>query len=319
VPATPFWLPELKDGVFDGSLLLTRAEGEFTKLMPQILRSTIGQQSEPQLEVIKSFRQSSWCRSRRKRCFDVLVATTLLIPVAPLIPLIILLVKLDSPGPAFFIKHRVGMGGGDFPMFKFRTMEHEKRDGLYLTRAGDLRITRVGRLLRKWKLDEIPQLWNVIRGDMSIVGPRPHMRRLLGNSLKLRDFLSIRPGVTGAATIHFRHEEQILPRISELELETYYIQNILPKKMRLDMDYAARATFWSDFKMVLSTFGEVVLPHRAGKNTETVARPRWRWFAPSDNQRAGDEGNLRRESVNAPIHSSSRSSVEAPSSSMPVA
>jgi lipopolysaccharide/colanic/teichoic acid biosynthesis glycosyltransferase len=250
--------------------------------MPQTLGSKIEQQNELQLEVIKSFRQSRWCRSRRKRCFDVLVATALLIPVAPLIPLIILLVKLDSPGPAFFIKHRVGIGGGDFPMFKFRTMEHERRDGIYLTRAGDFRITRVGRLLRKWKLDEIPQLWNVIRGDMSIVGPRPHMRRLLGQSWKLRDFLSLRPGVTGAATIHFRHEERILPPISESDLETYYIQNILPTKMQLDMDYAARATFWSDFKLLLSTLGEVALPHGSGKNTETLARPRWRWLAPNN-------------------------------------
>jgi len=190
-------------------------------------------------------------------------------------------------------------------MYKFRTMEHEKRDGIYLTRAGDLRITRVGRLLRKWKLDEIPQLWNVIRGDMSIVGPRPHMRRLLGNSLKLRDFLSIRPGVTGAATIHFRHEELILPRISELELETYYIQNILPRKMQLDLDYAAQATFWSDFKLLLSTFGEVALPHGSGKNAETLARPRWRWLAPPDN-RAGNDGDLRRESMGAPREFSNR-------------
>jgi lipopolysaccharide/colanic/teichoic acid biosynthesis glycosyltransferase len=290
--------------------------------MPQTLRSTIGQVHEPQLEVIKSFRQSSWCRSRRKRCFDVLVATALLIPVAPLIPLIILLVKLDSPGPAFFVKHRVGMGGEDFPMFKFRTMEHEKRDGIYLTRAGDMRITRVGRLLRKWKLDEIPQLWNVIRGDMSIVGPRPHMRRLLGNSLKLRDFLSIRPGVTGAATVHFRHEEQILPRISELELETYYIQNILPRKMRLDMDYASKATFWSDFKMLLSTFGEVALPHGSEKTTETLAQPRWSWLAPADTHRAehrtAEAAGLRREATAAQMHTSARS-VGTSSSSMPVA
>jgi lipopolysaccharide/colanic/teichoic acid biosynthesis glycosyltransferase len=208
------------------------------------------------------------------------VATALLIPVAPLIPLIILLIKLDSPGPAFFVKHRVGTGGEDFHMFKFRTMEHEKQGGIHLTRAGDLRITRIGRVLRKWKLDEIPQLWNVIRGDMSLVGPRPHLRRLLGQSLTLRDFLSMRPGMTGAATICFRHEEQILPRISELELETYYIHSILPKKMQLDMDYAARATFWSDFKLLLSTFDEVVLPNGRGKNTETLARPRWRWLAP---------------------------------------
>ena len=88
--------------------------------------------------------------------------------------------------------------------------------------------------------------------------------------------------MTGAATIHFRHEERILPPISESDLETYYIQNILPTKMQLDMDYAARATFWSDFKLLLSTFGEVALPHGSEKNTETLARPRWRWLAPNN-------------------------------------
>jgi lipopolysaccharide/colanic/teichoic acid biosynthesis glycosyltransferase len=278
--------------------------------MPQTLRSTIG----PQLEVICSFRQSSWCRSRPKRCFDVLAATVLLIPVAPFIPLIILLIKLDSPGPAFFVKHRVGMDGEDFPMFKFRTMEHEKRDGIYLTRAGDMRITRVGRLLRKWKLDEIPQLWNVIRGDMSLVGPRPHIRRLLGNSLRLRDFLSIRPGVTGAATIHFRHEELILPSIPGQELELYYIQNILPRKMRLDMDYASQATFWSDIKMLLSTFGEIALPH-ASKNKEALTRPRWSWLAP----RASDHGVPRREATTQALSGDPRSSGAEGRSSMPVA
>jgi lipopolysaccharide/colanic/teichoic acid biosynthesis glycosyltransferase len=282
--------------------------------MPQTLRSSLGQPHEPQLEVIRSFRQSSWCRSRGKRCLDILAATALLIPVAPLIPLIILLVKLDSPGPSLFVKQRVGMGGEDFPMYKFRTMEHEKRDGIYLTRAGDLRITRIGRLLRKWKLDEIPQLWNVIRGDMSIVGPRPHMRRLLGNSLKLRDFLSIRPGVTGAATVHFRHEELILPSISGQELEAYYIQNILPRKMRLDMDYASRATFWSDIKMLLSTFGEVVLPH-ASKNKEALARPRWSWLAPS----TADDGGPRRETVIRAVSAESHSGGAESRSSVPVA
>jgi lipopolysaccharide/colanic/teichoic acid biosynthesis glycosyltransferase len=284
--------------------------------MPQTLISTHEQYNEPGLEIVKSFRQSPWCRSRRKRCFDILVATVLLIPVAPLIPLIILLVKLDSPGPALFVKHRVGMGGNDFPMFKFRTMEHEKRDGIYLTRAGDMRITRVGRLLRKWKLDEIPQLWNVIRGDMSIVGPRPHIQRLLGNSPKLRDFLSIRPGVTGAATIYFRHEEQILPRISGLELEAYYIQNILPRKMQLDMNYAAQATFWSDFRLLLSTFGEVVLPHRPAKSTKSLARPRWNWLAPSYRRQAGDGGIPRPEPMS--LDSNLQPPFEASSSSMPV-
>lgn len=243
----------------------------------QTLRS-ISRQDGPRLEIIKSFRPGSWCHSRRKRCFDVVVAMVLLIPVVPLIPLIVLLIKLDSPGPALFIRHRAGMGGKDFRMFKFRTMENEKSGGVSLTRAGDLRITRVGRLLRKWKLDEIPQLWNVIRGDMSIVGPRPHLRRLLGDSSKLRDFLSMRPGMTSLATIHFRHEEQILPRIPEQELETYYIQSILPKKVQLDMAYAEQATFASDLKLLFSTIAEVLFPRAAWKRLATLPRYRWGWL-----------------------------------------
>ena len=185
-----------------------------------------------------------------KTVFRCAVATALLLPVAALIPLIILLVKLDSPRAGLSRHHRTGVGGADFRMFKFRTMKTEKSgSNLALTRAGDPRITRVGRFLRKWKLDEIPQLWNVIQGDMSIVGPRPHLRRLLGDSSQLRQFLSIRPGVTGAATVFFRHEEEILPRnIREEELEAYYIQTILPKKMQLDVDYATRATFRSDMR-----------------------------------------------------------------------
>ncbi len=236
--------------------------------MPQTAMSPI-RHEEPTLAPIPSFRPSPWSGSRRKRGFDIAVATALLLPVAPLIPLIMLLIKLDSPGPAFYIHHRCGIGGADFHMFKFRTMKAE-RNGFHvsLTRAGDSRVTRVGRLLRKWKLDEIPQLWNVVRGDMSIVGPRPHLRRLLGHSSNLREFLSIRPGVTGAATVFFRHEEEILPKkIREEELESYYIQNILPKKMKLDVDYAARATFGSDMALLFSTAVEIVFRHGSWKRS----------------------------------------------------
>jgi lipopolysaccharide/colanic/teichoic acid biosynthesis glycosyltransferase len=165
------------------------------------------------------------------------------------------------------------MGGTDFQMFKFRTMRAE-RAGFHvsLTRAGDSRVTRVGRLLRKWKLDEIPQLWNVIRGDMSIVGPRPHVRRLLGHGVEIREFLSVRPGVTGAATVFFRHEEEILPRkIREEELEDYYVQTILPKKMQLDAEYANRATFGSDISLLFSTAVEVLFRHGSWKRASHPA------------------------------------------------
>jgi lipopolysaccharide/colanic/teichoic acid biosynthesis glycosyltransferase len=243
--------------------------------MPHTVSSTI-RQDEPKLETINSFRPSSWSQSQQKRLFDVVVATTLLIPVAPLIPLIILLIKLDSAGPAFHINHRTGMGGTDFRMYKFRTMRTEGNGfNVGLTRAGDSRITQVGRFLRKWKLDEVPQLWNVIIGDMSIIGPRPHLRRLLGQSRELREFLSTRPGMTGAATVHFRHEEEILPtKVRAEELEAYYIQNILPKKMQLDVDYAARATFRSDLALLFATLVEVLSGHGAWSRRGRPASPR---------------------------------------------
>jgi lipopolysaccharide/colanic/teichoic acid biosynthesis glycosyltransferase len=242
--------------------------------MPQTAMSPI-RYEEPKLATITSFRPSVWSRSRWKRGFDIAAATALLLPVAPLIPLIMLLIKLDSPGPAFYIHHRCGIGGADFHMFKFRTMKTEKNGfDVSLTRAGDSRITRVGRFLRKWKLDEIPQLWNVIVGDMSIIGPRPHLRRLLGQSRGLREFLSIRPGMTGAATVYFRHEEEILPKkVREEELEAYYIQSILPKKMQLDVDYAACATFRSDLALLFSTLVEVLSGHVAWSSSVRPATP----------------------------------------------
>jgi lipopolysaccharide/colanic/teichoic acid biosynthesis glycosyltransferase len=124
--------------------------------MPRTATSPIRYEEPPMLATVTSFRPSAWSRSHWKRIFDIAAATALLLPVTPLIPLIMLLIKLDSPGPAFYIHHRCGIGGTDFHMFKFRTMTVEKSSfNLSLTRAGDSRITRVGSLLRKWKLDEI--------------------------------------------------------------------------------------------------------------------------------------------------------------------
>lgn len=273
-------------------LILT--EEAQVQVMSQQTATPLTRHDEPKSGSNALIRLSSWTRSRRKRCFDIAVATALLLPVAPLIPLIILLIKLDSPGPSLYVHHRIGMGGAEFHMFKFRTMNTEKTGfNVSLTRAGDLRITRMGRLLRKWKVDEIPQLWNVIRGDMSIVGPRPHLRRLLGNSNQLRDFLSLRPGVTGAATVSFRHEEQILPKkIHDGDLEAYYIETILPKKMQLDVEYATRATFGSDMKLLFSTMVEVLLRHGSWKSS---SHPATHQLIPINSTPRGDEDYSRRQ------------------------
>lgn len=143
-------------------------------------------------------------------------------------------------------------------MFKFRSMVADSTSGVSLTRSGDPRITRLGAILRRWKLDELPQLINVLRGDMSIVGPRPHIRTLLGEGLLHEQYLSLRPGVTGAATLRFRHEEQQLPALRGRQLEQHYVASILPQKIRLDLQYARHATLFSDIAMILQTIREVL-------------------------------------------------------------
>lgn len=125
------------------------------------------------------FEPSTWCRSWGKRIFDVFCAGCTLLALAPLMLLIIMVIRVASPGPAIFRQRRVGRNGKYFQLLKFRSMAYGNEGGPELTCSSDPRITRVGRILRKWKLDEIPQLFNVVAGDMSLVGPRPHVPELL--------------------------------------------------------------------------------------------------------------------------------------------
>jgi len=207
---------------------------------------------------LDDFRASKWCKSLGKRMFDITVAVFLLLLVLPLFPIIALLIKLSSPGPVFFVHERIGCGGRVFRMLKFRTMTHVKaRNFTVLTRNGDQRVTNLGWHLRRWKLDELPQLFNVIRGDMSFIGPRPHISRLLGHSPDLRHFLSLRPGITGFATMLFRHEENTLPRLSGEELERFYIANVLPEKIHMELRYAQNASLTSDLLIILRTADQI--------------------------------------------------------------
>jgi lipopolysaccharide/colanic/teichoic acid biosynthesis glycosyltransferase len=212
------------------------------------------------------FRPNAWCNSLGKRIFDITVSIVVLLCALPLLPVIALLIKLTSRGPVLFVHERVGLYGKRFKMLKFRTMRQTApSSGIALTRHGDGRVTLVGRYLRRWKLDELPQLLNVIRGDMSIVGPRPHMQRLLGDSPELKLFLSLRPGVTGLATMLFRHEESILPRLSGDALELYYIKNLLPDKVQLELQYAQIATFGADLRILLRTVQQVLSRGQQGQ------------------------------------------------------
>jgi lipopolysaccharide/colanic/teichoic acid biosynthesis glycosyltransferase len=198
-------------------------------------------------------RTSPWCNSLGKRLFDRVSAALLLSSLLPFMALIAAAVKISSRGPVLFRQLRVGKDGASFELLKFRTMDCCPSEvGVGLTRQGDNRVTRLGRLLRQWKLDELPQLINVVRGEMSLVGPRPEVPQYC-HPLYRTEVAALWPGVTGRASLEFRHEEQILAQVPSGQLENYYLARILPAKVRLDLDYAQHASFFSDLKILLKT------------------------------------------------------------------
>lgn len=198
---------------------------------------------------------SPWCLSGAKRAFDFAVALLALILLIPLMLVVAVAVKLTSTGPVLYRQSRVGKGRKQFILLKFRSMTHNRREsGPGITCEGDARVTTVGRFLRKWKLDELPQFINVLRGEMSLVGPRPDLVEFW-DSLSVHDqrVLCLRPGITGCATLQYRHEESMLSNVQKENLTHHYITVVLPEKVRLDWEYAVTATFQSDFRILLQT------------------------------------------------------------------
>lgn len=191
-----------------------------------------------------------------KRAFDLLIASAGLILLSPLLAVVALLVKIDSPGSVFFRGQRVGKDGRLFYIVKFRTMvENAAQLGPGITSAGDPRVTRIGRWLRRTKIDELPQLWNVVRGEMSLVGPRPEDPRFVTFYTETqRRLLSVRPGITSPASIRFRHEETML-QAGDIDA---YIKNIMPAKLRIDLEYLDRRTFWTDLVILLRTIARLL-------------------------------------------------------------
>lgn len=191
-----------------------------------------------------------------KRLFDLLVAAIALLLLSPLLLAAALAIKLDSPGPVFFRQERVGRHGVVFRIHKFRTMVHDAAAlGLPLTVGSDARVTRVGAWLRERRIDELPQLIDVLAGRMSLVGPRPEVPRYVAHypgDLRERA-LSVRPGITDPASLAFIDEAQQLAAAGDPEAE--YIQHILPRKLRLAADYAERATLWTDLGILWRSAG----------------------------------------------------------------
>ena len=184
-----------------------------------------------------------------KRAFDIVIAAAALLLLAPLMLVVALLIKRDSPGPVFFRQERVGRFGRPFRIHKFRTMRADAA-GLPLTVGDDPRITRRGAWLRRTRIDELPQLIDVLRGAMSLVGPRPEVPRWVAHyPPTLRDrALAVRPGITCPASLDFIDEAALLARAADPERE--YIEVILPAKVRSAAEYAERASFGSDLRVI---------------------------------------------------------------------
>ena len=197
---------------------------------------------------------SPWCRSRRKRWMDILTTSLALLLLSPLFFVIAFAVAITSGKPIFFRQWRLGQDGRKFQVHKFRTMRAATDGCIGLTQKGDSRVTSVGRWLRRWKLDELPQLYNVLRGQMTLVGPRPDLEKFWSRATTAdRRILQLKPGLTGAASVAFHDEEWLLANVPTERLTSFYIEQVLPQKATLDSEYAAQATFRSDCGILLQT------------------------------------------------------------------
>jgi len=195
-----------------------------------------------------------WCTSKGKRCFDVLLASLFLVLSAPLQILICTVIRLSGQGPVIFRQLRTGRNGRLFTIYKYRTMKDEQ-DGnsSFVTLANDPRITKIGGILRKTKLDELPQLINILRGEMSVVGPRPRVPS------QERQISFIRPGLTGIASLMLAHEERILQTVPEEAQEQYHADILSPLKRRYDLRYSKTATLSLDIEIIVRTGFKVYL------------------------------------------------------------
>jgi lipopolysaccharide/colanic/teichoic acid biosynthesis glycosyltransferase len=194
-----------------------------------------------------------------KRIFDLMVSAAALIVLIPLAFVIAVAIVIDSRGPILFKQQRVGLNGRIFAILKFRNMRQTNSYGVpQITVGKDIRITRVGAVLRQWKLDELPQLWNVVLGEMSLVGPRPEVPKYVAlyPDATRQIVLSVRPGITDPCSISLRNESALLA--TQDDPERFYIETLLPRKLQISSEYVISISFFSDLRIIMSTITAVI-------------------------------------------------------------
>ena len=194
-----------------------------------------------------------------KRLFDIFASGLGLIVLSPLFAVLAVWIKADSRGPVFYRQTRVGRNNRDFRLYKFRSMRvGSDKKGLITVGGHDPRVTRSGYYIRKYKLDEFPQLINVFTGDMSLVGPRPEMRKYVDMyTPEQMRVLTVRPGITSLASIRYRNENDILAAAEDPD--RCYIEQVMPDKLAIDLEYVDRASLWNDILLIFSTFREIIV------------------------------------------------------------
>ena len=193
-----------------------------------------------------------------KRTFDLIASSLGLLLLSPLFLMLAIWIKIDSEGPVFYRQVRVGKGNRDFRLFKFRSMRvGSDRKGLITVGGRDPRVTRSGYYIRKYKLDELPQLINVFTGDMSLVGPRPEVRKYVDlYTPEQMHVLDVRPGITDPASIRYRNENELLAQVEDPD--RYYVEVNMQDKLQLNLEYVEKQSFRFDLQLIFKTFSEII-------------------------------------------------------------
>lgn len=216
---------------------------------------------EMQVEQVKKYYEILQCHKGSllaKRTFDIIVASLLVVILSPILLLLSILIKIDSPGPVMFRQVRVTTYGKPFRIFKFRTMvNNADKIGTQVTTKGDSRVTRMGKMLRGCRLDELPQLFNVLKGEMSFVGTRPEVEKYVAHYTdEMKATLLMPAGITSRASIEYKDEERLLE--SAENADEVYIHQVLPEKMKYNLRAIEKFSFWDDIKTMFATVIAVV-------------------------------------------------------------